>query len=93
MCCEALHIIIGFVQGVGEGPERILAGTTAGSICMWDCGDDPQQLPICWSLGDHACPFAAVSCLAATDQLVVNGFKDGALRIMRVDSQSGQHGN
>lgn len=81
----------GLVQGLGEGPDRILVGTESGSICMWECREDAEEVPICWLLGDHACPGVEVTCLAATDQVVINGFADGAMRIMRVDSPSVQH--
>lgn len=81
----------GLVQGVGEGPDRILAGTKHGTICMWEWAGDPQQLPICWSLSDHLCYGLKLSCLAATDQVVVSGFQKGALQIMRIDSHVGQH--
>lgn len=77
------------MQGLGEGPDRILAGTDSGSIFMWECGEDPKELPICWSLGDQSCPDGRVTCIAAIDQVVVSGSMDGGLRIVRVDTRLG----
>lgn len=80
------------VQGLGEGPDRVLAATQSGSICTWGCGDEPQELPTCWSLGDHACPGVEVTSLAAVDQVVVNGFANETMRVMRVDTHFGPDG-
>ncbi len=72
---------------------------------MWECLNKPKtlrsflelarqgaqpQLPISWSLGDEACTGPPVTCLAATDQVIVNGFSNGALRIARMDTNVNQ---
>lgn len=85
---------VGLVQGQGEGPNRILAGTKSGSICMWECaGEQPSNEHICWDLGQNTCRGVAVQCLAAVDQVVVSGLDNGAMRIIRVDTHLGQPPN
>lgn len=78
------------MQALGEDIHRILAGRKCGPICRWDCLEllevpgaleDPDELPICWSLGNHV-PVEVIS-LIAMAKLVVIGLADGALRVLR----------
>jgi hypothetical protein len=94
----------GHVQGVGEGPSRLLAGTADGSLCLFECGNDPERFanapqppsvgqsvvqPFTWPLPALTRPAVQVTCLAASDQVVVNGFIDGGVRIALMDSRVG----
>jgi hypothetical protein len=74
------------VQGWGEGPAGVLGGTADGRICL--VGRADKGLPVGWALADPPPQYhdRPVTCLAATDQVVVNGFTNGTLRVMRLDT-------
>jgi hypothetical protein len=72
-------------QGLGEGPDEVLAGTKDGHICLLESADQPHQVG--WTLGDR--PYgdgAGVNCMAATDQVVVAGYSNGDMRVIRMDT-------
>lgn len=114
------------MQGIGEGPAGILAGTPDGSLGMWKSLNNPEQAqqhydylrshvvqppapivqppppapvlapvqaahlqgPFMWPLDQL--PFDLnhqVTCLAATDEVVVNGFTNTKIRIARMKEQ------
>jgi hypothetical protein len=76
------HGFLGFVQGLGKTPARALVGTLDGRFCHLKHGAKPRtfrQYP-----EDRPCPRAAVYCMAATDQVLVTGSDDGALRVLRM---------
>jgi hypothetical protein len=70
-------------QGLGEGPDQVLAGTGHGGICLLEQADQPH--PSRWTLADQA-DHGEVCSMAATDQVVVAGYEDGNLRIIRMDT-------
>ncbi len=86
------------LQGLGGGPCGILAGTGGGSIYLWDSLTQLEPLQLGRPLDDP--PYydravttkevsnlifnVPVTCLAATDEVVVNGFCSGAMRVMRL---------
>jgi hypothetical protein len=79
---------LSLLQGLGEGPERILAGTDDGYICLHE--RDGRPLPAVrhpWALGGKR-PYGdtAVTCMAATDNVVVAGYNNGAMRLLEVCS-------
>jgi hypothetical protein len=73
------------VQGLGEGPAKLLAGTTLGHICLLERQNDPEFRD--WVLGfPPPYPGVPVTALAATDAFVVAGYGNGAMRISRMDT-------
>jgi hypothetical protein len=76
------HGFMALVQGLGKRPAGILVGTWDGRFCHVKHGAKPQ--PFRWYTEDRPRPRAAVHCMAATDQFVVTGSCDGALRILRM---------
>jgi hypothetical protein len=76
------------MQGLGDGPAGVLVGTGDGRICL--VGRHNKCLPLGWALGGSPSRYhqLGVTCLAATDQVVVNGFLNGTLRITKLDASS-----
>jgi hypothetical protein len=73
------------VQGLGEGPDRVLTGTTDGYICLLEREGHtlpPVDLP--WALGKRAYGGVPVDCLAATDEFVIAGLRNGAMRLLKL---------
>jgi hypothetical protein len=68
-------------QDLGEGPDQVLVGTFDGCICLSERADQPH--PVRWTLVDQAGP--GDRSMAATDQVVVAGYKDGDMWIFRMD--------
>jgi hypothetical protein len=90
-----VHIVNGplwLVQGLGEGPGGILAACRDGTICMLDSLNTPD--PFDKTLDDsrfvgrhmgHYPNTGAVHCMAASDEILVTGLNNGALRVYRMD--------
>ncbi len=70
-------------QGLGEGPDHVLVGTHDGCICLSERAHQPH--PVRWTLVDQDGPGGQVCSMAATDQVVVAGYDNGEMRIMRMD--------
>jgi hypothetical protein len=68
---------LGFAQGLGPGPAAILVGNWHGDVFLMQSGKKPVAL--CSISG-------GLTCLAATDELVVLGSVDGDLRFLRMDT-------
>jgi hypothetical protein len=73
---------VGLVQGMGKGPGAVLAGRSDGCLCLVN----PQEKSLHCLLESPQCPAAEMECLAATDVVVVTGLRDGALRVVRMDT-------
>jgi hypothetical protein len=71
-------------QGLGEGPAEVLAGTDDGDICLLERAQ--QDHPIRWTLGDRPYDGVSVNCMAAIDQVVVAGYSNGDMRVIRMDT-------
>jgi hypothetical protein len=79
-----LRVVLGFVQGLGNGPAGVLAGTWEGPICLLERLNKPR--PLGTSLEEQPLKYVPITCLAATDEVVVNGFYNGALRVIRMNT-------
>jgi hypothetical protein len=79
---DAAHGFLRPVQGLGEKPAGVLVGTLDGRLGM--AKRTPKVEPLRRFPDDQPRPSAAVYCMAATDQLVVTGSDDGALRVLRM---------
>ncbi len=69
-------------QGLGKRPAGALVGMLDGQFYRVKHGAKPQ--PLHSFPEDGPCPRATVYCMAATDQLVVTGSDDGALRMLQM---------
>jgi hypothetical protein len=76
--------MLGFLQGLGSGPAGVLAGESDGSLRLIRRENNISS--ICCFLEAPPYPGAKMECLAATDEVVVTGSYDGALRVVRMDS-------
>ncbi len=73
------------MQGLGEGPDRVLAGTSDGFICLLEREKHavpPVNLP--WKLGARTYGNVPVTCMAAADEFVVAGYGNGAMRLLKM---------
>jgi hypothetical protein len=68
-------------QGLGDGPAQVLAGTGNGYICLLEHADQPH--PVRWTLGNQL--YSSVNCLAANDDVVVAGYRNGHVRVLRMN--------
>lgn len=68
------------MQGLGEGPDYVLAGTTDGSICRLQ--DTNQPLDPRWVLHNSNATRSTVRCMAATEDHVVAGYDNGCINVM-----------
>jgi hypothetical protein len=72
------------MQGLGKGPDQVLAGTSDGSICiLQDAGLQPVPR---WVLSSSVALQSAVRCMAATEDYVVAGYDNGSIHVMRMQS-------
>jgi hypothetical protein len=71
-------------QGLGEGPAKVLAGTEDGRICLVESEDQPHRVH--WTLGGRQYDDTRIriTCMAATDQVVVAGYGNGDMRVSRM---------
>lgn len=76
--CNTDGGVPGLVQGLGEDPAMLLAGTSDGCICLMERQDTPVRNN--WALGGQPYPGVPVTALAATDNTVVAGYSNGGLR-------------
>jgi hypothetical protein len=80
------------MQGLGEGPNELLAGSTDGSISLLQRVDEAPGPPISFDIWSYKSvttqPFhdVAMSCLAATNDVGVSGFNNGGLRVTHMAS-------
>jgi hypothetical protein len=84
-CTHYLTLLSAFwdwAQGLGKRPTGALMGTMDGQFYRIKQGAKPE--PLRRFPEDRPCPRAAVYCMAATDQLVVTGSDDGALRMLHM---------
>jgi hypothetical protein len=72
------------VQGLGEEPRRILAGTSHWGIYVLERHPNHLYVSEAWLDGYHYGQM--LTCMAATDEVVVTGYQDGALRACRMDT-------
>jgi hypothetical protein len=90
--CKPVYGVLGLMQGLGEGPNELLGGATDGSISLLERvheAPDPSISFNIWCYDSVAMqPFhdVAMSCLAATDDVVVSGFNNGGLRVTHMAS-------
>lgn len=82
--CNADEGLSGLLQGLGEGPEMLLAGTSDGCIRLMDREGNP--VPDNWALGGQPYPDVPVMALAATDNIVVAGYRNGAFQTFPMDT-------
>lgn len=75
--CKAHDGLPALVQGLGEGPDMILAGTSDGCIRLMERAG--HRVPNNWELGGQPYPDVPVTALAATDSVLVAGYGNGAL--------------
>ncbi len=74
------------MQGLGERPGGILAGTFGEELRVIKRLKEPQLVR--GPYPDHPYLYPSVSCLAATDEVVVTGTDDGEIVIARMDNPS-----
>jgi hypothetical protein len=74
------NVVMVAVQGLGDGPARVVAGTRMSNwdkcLCVLESMKKPRIVRYFTS-----CP----SCLAAIDQVMAVGFMNGAMHIFRID--------
>jgi hypothetical protein len=75
---------LGTAQGLGERPGGILAGTYDEELLVIKRLEEPRFVPRPFK--DLTYSYPSVTCLAATDEVVVIGTKDGEVVIARMDS-------
>jgi hypothetical protein len=73
---------MGLLQGLGEMPAGLVAGTACGRLCL--VTRTKKQVPLPSLLEGQPNHFVALNCLAATDHTVVTGANDGALRVVHM---------
>ncbi len=80
------------MQGLGERPAGVLAGASDGSICLLEnmakAGAARLLDTYIERRGLRPWTGVPVSCLAATDEIVVNGFDDGGIQVIRMANPS-----
>jgi hypothetical protein len=74
----------GALQGMGPGPTGVLAGRSDGSLCLITHRQEGQAFHCL--LEAPPFPGSEMECLAATDEVVVTGSYDGAMRVVRMDT-------
>jgi hypothetical protein len=80
--------MLALMQGLGEGPARLLAGASDGSICLLEDVTEAEAACLLPEYverrGLRPCANVKLSCMAATDEVVVNGFDDGGIQVVRM---------
>jgi hypothetical protein len=77
------------MQGLGEGPDRVLAG--GRNLYLLEREDSPQHVE--WTMDRTTGKgYPRVRCMAATDEIIIMSGYDGTLEILRMDTPLGQLG-
>ncbi len=68
------------MQGLGEGPDRVLAGMLPGTVCLLEKEGGPKG----WVMERQGNKNRRLRCMAAADEVIVTCDYDGTLHIMRM---------
>jgi hypothetical protein len=74
------------MQGLGEGPDRVLAAGFRGPLRLLEREDAPE--PLGWAVERQG--KALLRGMAATNEVIVTCDYDGTVEIMRMDTPLGQ---